>query len=167
VIKDRPKPDNDHTVLIYPAMTAAMGDKKIYFLLSLYQVEDIQGKLPVYTVPFAVSFVEGMTVWRHLVIPLISLEHYLGLPRYDACRGQRTIILRVTQPSHEGVVDIRVALQTDREMKMIPIPDSGKRVESSGGFNFQRVKGIFEWDENIIVVPEMDKVFHAESSEMA
>ncbi|MCJ7773272.1 MAG: chemotaxis protein CheW, partial [Desulfobacterales bacterium] len=96
MVKESPKEVNEHQVVIYPAMTSSVEGKRIYFLFSLYQVEDIQGDLKVYDVPFSVQFVEGIAVWRDGAIPVISLERYLGMKSAESNRGQRFIVIRST-----------------------------------------------------------------------
>lgn len=162
MIKQIPKEVNEHNVLICPAMTPSVEGKRIYFLFSLYQIEDIQGKLKVTDVPFSAPFVEGMTIWRNSVIPVISLERYLGMSTERSTRGHRYIIIRSTRRRHESSVEMRGAIKTDREVKMMPIPNSSAVAQLNGWINPRLVKGIFECDEGFIVVPETDKMIHGD-----
>ncbi len=162
MIKESPKEILKHKVLIHPAMTSQINGKQIYFLFSLYQVEDIQGELKVYDVPFSVPFVEGITVWRDMAIPVISLERYLGMELTEIRYGRRCIVIRPTLQSMEGSIDMRIAIRTEREIKMVSIPDSSEQVAPNGWMNHHHVKGVFEWEEGFIVVPEMDQIFHSE-----
>ncbi|MBW1643202.1 MAG: chemotaxis protein CheW [Deltaproteobacteria bacterium] len=154
----------DHKVLICSATTPYVDGKQIYFLFSLYQVEDIQRELSVYDVPFSAPFIEGITVWRDLTIPVISLERYLGLPLAEAGQSQRFIVIRSALGTQEDVGEMRIAIRTERETKMISIPDSNELVTSNGWMNHELVKGVFEWDKGYIVVPETDKLFQGEIS---
>jgi len=60
--------------------------------------------------------------------------------------------------------EMRIAIRTERETKMISIPDSNELVTSNGWMNHELVKGVFEWDKGYIVVPETDKLFQGEIS---
>jgi len=159
VKKQNPEEAVDHKVLICPAMTSQVDGKHIYFLFSLYQVEDIQRELTVYDVPFSAPFIEGITVWRDLTIPVISMERYIGLPLTESGQGQRFIVIRTAPGTQEGESEMRIAIRTERETKMISIPDSNGLVTPNGWMNHDLVKGVFEWDKGYIVVPETDKMF--------
>jgi chemotaxis signal transduction protein len=154
----------DHKVIIYPAMTSPVNGKRIYFLFSLFQVEDIQGELKVYDVPYSAPFVEGIAVWRESAIPVICLERYLGMKPAESKSGQRFIVIRSTLRSQEGAVEMRSGIRTEREIKMIPIPDTSELVKPNGWINHGLIKGVFEWEEGFIVVPETDKIFQGEIS---
>ena len=160
--KENSKESIKHKILIYPAMTSRVNRKQIYFLFSLYQVEDILAELNVYDVPFSASFVEGVTVWRNLAIPVISLESYLGMKLVASKKGQRFIVIRSTIKTQDSSVEMRSAIRTEREIKMIPIPDSSELVKPNGWVNHELVKGIYNWDKGFIVVPEMDNIFQGE-----
>ena len=162
MVKESPKEVSEHQVVIYPAMTSSVEGKRIYFLFSLYQVVDIQAKLKVTGVPFSVPFVEGMTVWRNSVIPVISLERYMGMKTQGSGRGRRFLIIRSTRRVNDGSVEMLSAIKTEREIKMMPIPDSSELVKPNGWVNPELVKGIFEWDEGFIVVPETGKMIQGD-----
>jgi chemotaxis signal transduction protein len=164
VKKQNPEKIVEHKVLICPAMTSHVDGKQIYFLFSLYQVEDIQRELSVHDVPFSEPFIEGITVWRDMTIPVISLERYIGLPLEESKEGQRFIVVRITQGEKNNTEEMRVAIRTERETKMISIPDSNELATSNGWMNHEHVKGVFDWERGYIVVPETDKLFQGETS---
>lgn len=146
-------------VLIYPAMTPEIDGKRIYFLFSIHQIEDIQGELKIVEVPFAVPFTEGLAVWRDNAVPVISLERYLGMQTIASNKGQRYIILRSAVTTQEGITETRCAIRTEREIKMVPIPESHPSVSPNGWVDHDLIKGVFEWNDGLIIVPETEFLF--------
>jgi len=159
VIKQEPKEIVEHKVVIYPSLTSPVEGKQVYFLFSLYQIEDIQGNMSVKTVPFSVPFVEGITVWRDTALPVVSLEHYLGLPRMEPGTRGRYMVLRSSLKTEVDIAETRIVILADREMRMMPLPEQCTRVASNGWMDHALVKGVFEWEKGFLVVPETEPIF--------
>jgi len=153
----------EHKVILSPAMTSPIEGHRIFFLFSLYQVEDIQGTLKVRRVPFSVPYVEGITLWRGHAIPVISLECYMGLSPTKVNGGSRFLIIRSTIESEETGKELRAAIQIGREIRMIPVPLTGEPVESDRWISSDLVKGIYQWENGLIVVPEMEQIFRIDT----
>jgi purine-binding chemotaxis protein CheW len=58
-------------------------------------VESIIKPQPITTVPFAPSFVEGVTNLRGVVLPVIDLRKRFGLPLAEANRNTRIVIVEI------------------------------------------------------------------------
>lgn len=160
--KEIPDERLEHKVIILPAMTTPVDNKQVFYLFSLQQVEDVQKEMTIYPVPFSPMFVEGITVWREIALPVISLERYLGMECVPSIAGQRFTVIRSTVMTHDGTVEIRSAFRTERGIKMIPVPDSSKPINPNGWIDHEKVKGVFEWDDGFIVVPETEKIIQEE-----
>lgn len=152
----------EHKVILSPAMTSPLDGHCIYFLFSLYQVEDIQGMLKVRRVPLSFPYIEGITIWRGLAIPVISLEHYLGLEPLEGNSGSRFLIIRSAVESEEPGEELRAAVRIGREIRMAPVPNAGEPVEPNGWIPKHLVKGVYQWEDGFIVVPEMEPIFQAD-----
>jgi chemotaxis signal transduction protein len=154
--KEKPK------VVIFPARMsphyffslfdeAHQPGRRVFFLLSMRQVEDIVKELPVCPVPFAPPHIEGIAEWRGHVVPVISLEEWLGMHPEEAVSpdSARLISLRTS-----GITRGRTLIRTGTEIRIMPVPVSSvpRPSEVRWAPDKECVKGVYEWAEGWLLV---------------
>jgi purine-binding chemotaxis protein CheW len=151
-------PTADQRVIIFPAQTPKVSGKQVHFLFSVLQVLDVVRELAVTEVPFSPSYIEGIAEWRERVLPVISLEECLGLTPSDTRQAQRFMVVRMRKGDNaddtalQGVIKVVSAIR----MVSLPIPCT----PSSNGRlpRGELVRGIYEWDEGVLVVANMENI---------
>jgi chemotaxis signal transduction protein len=149
----------NQSVLIFPAMTPRVSNKKINFLFSVNQVEDILRQAPVRPVPFSPPFVEGIAWWQDAVVPVMSLEACLGMETAGPKRTQRLMVVRSAVTNSSGGTRLRSMLRVDSAIRMLPLPSETISVTDDGWLPKKcLVRGIYEWEREILVVPYLEKL---------
>ena len=163
--RHRMRPDDNirgttnQSVLIFPAMTPKVSNKKINFLFSVNQVEDILREASVRPVPFSPPFVEGIAWWQDAVVPVMSLEACLGMETKGQKRTQRLMVVRSAVTNTSGGRKLRSMLRVDSAIRMLPLPSETIPVTADGWLKKKYlVRGVYEWERDIIVVPHLEKL---------
>ena len=147
-------------VLVFPAVIEEEPpDKKLYFLFSVLQVEDIikDMEISILKVPFSPPYVGGLTLWRNIILPVISLETCLGFTA-GTSTDLRYISVRIHNEESEKS-EMRTMLQVSSAIKMLTFPIDCSPVSS---FDFiprkHLVKGVYEWEKGYLVVGDMQTI---------
>ncbi|QTA86801.1 chemotaxis protein CheW [Desulfonema magnum] len=86
----------EQKVIIFPALTPSqLSCGQVFFLFSVRQVEDIIKNTSVHPVPFSSPYIEGITIWRDQVVPVISLEECMGMESTTSGSGFRLLSTRL------------------------------------------------------------------------
>lgn len=73
------KKQTDGHVFVFPARRREIEGMRIFYLFSIRQVAEVLNRADVRPVPFAPPHAEGLTRWRGHILPVMSLEHCLGI----------------------------------------------------------------------------------------
>jgi chemotaxis signal transduction protein len=152
-------------VVIFPAMTPEeISEGQIYFLFSIRQVEDIIKEASVHPVPFSPPYIEGITLWRDLALPVISLEKRLELaPSSFKLLSTRFITLRfpVSEKNKQFYSSIgkvpkaeRMVLRVAPTIRMLSLPISSMPVPISSVKWIPRkelIRAVYEWEEGYLI----------------
>ncbi|MDM8523354.1 chemotaxis protein CheW [Desulfococcaceae bacterium HSG8] len=177
----------DRKVVVFPAMSPAeISDGQIYFLFSIRQVEEIINEVSVQSVPFSPSYIEGVTLWRNHVVPVISLEELLGMETMPDKSGFRLLSTRLItvrilppfspvenpplpvsaeNPQHLSYAEKRkkegrIMLRVAPTIRMVSLPIPCTPVSSVGWIpKRDLVRGVYEWEEGYLVVVHMFSIF--------
>lgn len=84
----------DGHVFVFPARKHEVEGMRIFYLFSIRQVAEVLNHAAVQPVPFAPPHAEGYTRWRGQILPVMSLEHCLGISMPDDQIPLRTIVAR-------------------------------------------------------------------------
>lgn len=84
----------DGHVFMFPARAPVIQGKRLSYLFSVRQVAEVLDHPAAQPVPFAPSYTEGVTQWRGRVLPILSLEHCLGIGISEENIPQRSIVVR-------------------------------------------------------------------------
>jgi len=138
-------------VLLIPARVPEISGRAVSFLFTLGQIEDIIREEPVWTVPFAPSFVKGLTLWRNLPVPVICLEECLGMPEAEVSNAGRMVVVRTRE--HRGI------LYADTGMRLIHLPEfyapAADTVWISG---MHLVHGVYECAHGFLISVRLDAI---------
>lgn len=150
------------SLIIAPAVGAPTPGGPVHFLFSIAQVEDILGSLDYSGVPLVPSYIGGVADWRGLPLPILSLELLLGLAD-EACAygGTRMLVARKTgpadEPAHWKRAFIRIAPGC-RLLSRVPKAEPLCAGDFLAGDRLPAVKGIYGWDEGLLVVPHLEHI---------
>ncbi len=105
-------------VFAFPAFTPAHEGRQVFYLFSVRQVVEVLRDVKILPVPFSPCGAEGVAEWRGRVVPVLSLEKYLGIKRPTGQKAVRTIAIRSVGKSN-----------TDRHKELYAIITVGAKVE--------------------------------------
>ncbi len=159
----------EQRVLIFPAMTPKIENRRVYFLFSIRQVEDIIQDVNICRVPFAPSYTEGLGWWRDQAIPVISLESRLGLERKPSLKNPGFMLIRSAAPPSgdsakgppSGAGDlVRTILKVDRGIHIAALPIKCEPVATPWIPNQKYIRGAYEWDRGFLVVADINTILY-------
>ncbi len=159
----------ERKVLIFPAMTPAVRNNKLYFLFSIRQVEDIIQEINICPVPFAPSYTEGLGWWREQAIPVISLEACLGLEKEPSREDPRFMLIRSAaqlkigfeagQSVGNGGV-MRAIVKAHRSIRLSTLPIKCVPVAAPWIPHREFVRGVYEWDQGFLIVADINTILN-------
>ncbi|MEZ4527267.1 MAG: chemotaxis protein CheW [Desulfobacterales bacterium] len=146
-------------VLLIPARVSEISGQPVSFLFTLGQIEDIVREMPVWTVPFAPSFVKGLTLWRNQPVPVICLEECLGMPGVPASDFGRMVVVRTRQQ--------RGILYADTDMRLIHVPEFYAPAEEIPWISGKHlVHGVYACAHGFLVAVRMEAVLSGQCFEV-
>jgi chemotaxis signal transduction protein len=159
------KPAAGH-VLIFPARTPGVQGKQVYYLFSLRQVVDVLRQVDPQPVPSGPRFVEGVAQWRGRALPVLTLEHCLGMKTSDEAMPLRTIVVRSVHQGdgHEprelyAIVKVGAAVrQLGLPLACNPIPVPPWITHASA------LSGAYETKKTILLVVNLEMILGAAQS---
>lgn len=151
-------------VLIYPAKISKVSGRQVYFLFSLRQVEDILIDASVLPVPFSPSYVDGVAEWRNCTMPVVSLDAFWA-PRSPMSRkGQRLMVVRAPQRNETPLSPHHMMLRMTPPVRMLTLPIESRPVSPGWIDNKIQTKGVYEWEDGILVVADIEKILMGSSN---
>lgn len=145
-------------IVVFPAMIPETLGKKIHFLFSVRQVEDIIREISIAPVPFAPSFVKGITRWRDHIVPVLSLEECLGFETTEADVPNRLILVRGRR---QEAKEERAVIKTFGAFRIIALPIVCTPAASSDWLPKPHlIKGLYEWEDGFLLCVSMDDILN-------
>jgi purine-binding chemotaxis protein CheW len=124
-------------------------ERPTYIGASFAQILEITSPGGLIHVPYAPNFVEGITIWRNRVAPVINLAHRLGLPPMPLFR-RRWVFARATK---SGEI-IGFAVDPSIQVLRLPVPHRPSSFVGSQDL----IRGVFELKDRTLVVPDFSAV---------
>ncbi len=151
-------------VLIFPARTPEASGKRMHFVFSALQIEDILKETTIHSVPLCPIFTEGIAEWRGHVLPVISLEACLGLETAALPEPQRLIVVRTPKKMDTQRIEFKGILIVSSAVRKIKLPIPCMPFESNEMLNDNTLlRGVFEWEEGLLIVVDMEKILSGEN----
>ena len=148
----------EQRVLIFSAQTPRVSNRKIYFLFSQHQMEDILMDTSVQSVPLSPSHLEGVAEWRNQVLPVISLEACLGMEFLNSPKTDRLMVVRAFKKEAAPMGIYRIMLRIVPPIRMLTLPIECSPVSGDWIPGKFFVKGVYEWEDGFLVVADMKNI---------
>lgn len=157
---------NQGQILLFPAKAPARANKPVWLLFSLMQVADIIRKPTLLPVPLSPDYVLGLSQWQDEVLPVLSMENLFGMETEQHDPIDRLAVVRTVVNTHHGIpkemktmISVAANFQ-QRSLPMVSAPVSpGSWVSGSA-----QLKGAFESEDKIILVPDLGKILKGSST---
>jgi chemotaxis signal transduction protein len=150
-------------VVVFPAGTPLVGGRQLGFLFSVRQVVDVLKQVDIQPHPFDRRYAQGVTEWRGRVIPVLCLEHCLGLQTMKNGMPMRNIVVRGVQLNDsDEAQDLYAVCQVGTAARQYRLPLACRPVtppEELPGLKFLR--GLYATDENLFLVLDLEKLLDA------
>jgi chemotaxis signal transduction protein len=158
------------SLIIAPAQGKIQSGESVSFLYSLLQIEEILSAISLAKVPFSPSYVEGLSDWQDLVLPVISLERLLGLVQDPgSIQGNQAIVVKKTQESVEPDNCKRALDRIASGCRLITGVPKATPVFANDFIaekSVPAIKGIYRWDKGLLIVPNMDHILTGEMNDV-
>lgn len=110
-------------VFVFPARRREVEGSRIFYLFSIRQVAEVLNRADVQPVPLAPPHAEGLTLWRGHILPMISLEHCLGISVPGEQMPVRNIVARtITRDSNETLNEIYTVFRVGAAIRQMNLP---------------------------------------------
>jgi chemotaxis signal transduction protein len=159
------KPAAGH-VLIFPARTPKVQGRRVYYLFSLRQVVDVLMQADPQPAPSGPRFVEGVAQWRGRVLPVISLEHCLGVKTSDETIPLRTIVVRgVHQGDGHEPRELYAIVKVGAAVRQLGLPLACNPIPVPPWItNASAISGVYETRKTFLLVVSLEKIVGAAQS---
>lgn len=149
--------------LIFPAMAKKISDRQVFFLISSFQVDEIIDNVPVSSVPFSGQETEGIADWRDRIMPVIRLEHFLGIQPEG--RGMRMLVVRAQDNRQIQTEGLKGIIRVGTGIRNVSMPIPCAPVKPEDWFSStDMVKGAFDWENSLLVVPDVRKILNGKKN---
>ena len=151
-------------MLVFPARISEISGRKVFFLFSLRQVEDILMDASVHQVPFSPPHVDGLARWRNRIMPVVSLEAFWEPNLLTSNKSQRLMVIRTSQSNDTSLSPHRMMLRMTPPVRMFALPIESKPV--SPGWIDDKIQtiGVYEWEHGILVVADIEKILRGSNN---
>ncbi len=145
---------------MFPARSAVIQGKKLSYLFSVRQVAEVLNHANTQPVPFAPTYTEGITQWRGKVLPVISLEHYLGVDLSEEHMTHRSIVIRsVTGDTAETLQEVYTVFKVGSAIRQLELPLSCAPTHVPHWITEPSVlSGVYESDDTLFLVPNLESI---------
>lgn len=128
------------------------------FALDARQVREILDPIPVTKVPGAQSYVSSILNVRGKVIPLADLRLRFGMSPASITPDSRFIVLEIDFAGEP----ITIGIVADKVYEVTELDTSSLQKAPPIGMHWQPefIAGIGKWNEEFIVVPNLEKIFN-------
>ena len=149
-------------VIVFPAQTPRIKGRPVHFLLSVLEVADILQELAVQPVPLSPPYLEGIAEWRDRVLPVISLEHCLGLRVKSFRQSPRLVVVRIAEVESDYPGGLHGLLRVAPNMQMLSLPIQCTPASNGCIPREDMVRGVYEWKEGFLVLVHMENILRGE-----
>lgn len=150
-------------VVVFQAGTPVNAGHAISFLLSARQVVEVTENLPIWPVPLAPAFTDGITYWQQRVLPVVSLEKCLGLVEQDATTKAKMLVVRSRDKTKTGNDGLHGIFRIGPNIRHILLPAECQPVNAAEWtLQYRRLRGAYKWQSGILLVPDVEMILNGE-----
>lgn len=159
-------PHSAAQVILFPARTPDIGGKRVFFLLSVRQVAEVLKHADVQPVPFGPSHVEGIAEWCGRVLPVLSLEQFLGLKMCEGKTPVRPIVVRSVIRNSDGLHELYAICRLAAASQQVKLPLKCEPAAAPGWIvNRSCLSGVYQTQESLLMAPDLDRILTANNGE--
>ena len=147
-------------VLVFHTTEPDRAEHTLAFGLSISQVPEILGSLPVTPVPGAAAFVLGLVNWRGRPVPVIDLDRCLGFGSSLADGRTRLVIARDTgRPGKSTWIGFpaRPAIQ------LLRLPVLHEPSSRSLSIDPTLIRGVVELEGETLIIPDLHTIVYVDT----
>lgn len=160
---DMQKNQTNGHVFVFPARTPVVESKQIFYLFSVRQVAEVLNCVSVHPVPYAPHYAEGVTQWRGRVLPVLSLENFLGIAVSGDQMNLRSIVIRsITKDSVDMFHEVYTIFKVGAAIQQIALPMACEPVSIPNWVtNANVLSGVYQLERNLFLVINMGAILDA------
>lgn len=128
------------------------------FGVDILYVQEINRMSQVTKVPNAPDFVDGVINLRGRVIPVIDLRLRLGMPKKEADKNTRIIVMEVTGKTVGFIVD------SVNEVLRVPKSVTEAPPELAVGINAEYIKAVGKLEDRLLILIDLEKILSKEEN---
>jgi chemotaxis signal transduction protein len=153
---------NGH-VLAFPARTPVVESKRIFYLFSVRQVAEVLIHVGVHPVPYAPHYAEGVIQWRGRVLPVLSLEHFIGIAVSGDPKHLRSIVIRSIAKDNTGIFhEVYTVFKVGAAIQQIDLPMPCEPVNAPDWVtNATVLSGVYQFEQQLFLVINMEAILDA------
>lgn len=131
--------------------------RKLFFLFTPSQVEEVLSDIVVRPLPFAPAFLQGLTYWRDSLLPVIDLEKRFAIKNEGKDGASRFVVVRAgTMENSAGGKVFHCVLKLSDEIFSMDISASRFVVENKHiGIEPSLLRGTYRLNDNTYIVPDL------------
>lgn len=150
-------------MLIFPARIANIEGKPVFYLFSVRQVAEVLTHVDAHPVPFAPEFTQGVTHWRGRVLPILSLEHCLGVAPFENQKPLKPIVVRsVIKDSTGALKELYAICKVGTEVHLLDFPLDYESIPVPEEIvNRSYIYGTYKMQKGLLLVINVEKILNA------
>lgn len=151
-------------VFIFPAFAPEHEEKQVFYLFSLRQVVEVLRAVKILPVPFSPCGTEGVAEWRGRVVPVLSLEKYLGINWSGEPKRVRSIALRsVGKSKKERIEDLYAIVNVGVKVEQLELPLECDAAETPEWITETScLIGTYQMPNRLLLVVDIEKILFAQ-----
>ncbi len=159
------KTDNKKSrIVLIREMGKAISGKNPVLLFSTSQIEEILNDINIYPAPFAPDYLLGFCLWHGQIMPVVDAAQRYDLETKNNVRTTNNtcyIVVKTVQNNGKANQLVQGILKLPKQIVTTQIPESSSpgSIES---YNIDQaiVKGIFEYQDDLMIVPDLLSIFN-------
>ena len=155
---------NGH-VFVFPARTPVVESKRIFYLFSVRQVAEVLNCVSVHPVPYGPHYAEGVTQWRGRVLPVLSLEDFIGIAVSGDQEHLRSIVVRsIAKDNPDMFYEVYTVFKVGAAIQQIDLPMICEPVSIPDWVtNATVLSGVYKLEQQLFLVINMEAILDAKN----
>ncbi|WP_409524125.1 chemotaxis protein CheW [Nitrincola sp. MINF-07-Sa-05] len=139
-------------------LTFELGEE--HYGVDILRVQEIKGWQPVTKIPRSPEHVCGVLNLRGIVVPIVDLRLFLGMPFVEYCNTTVVVVLRVLQDDGQRIVGIVVDAVSD--VQDVPPGETKASPDFGNVVCTDYISGIVDNGDGMLLLLDIDKMLSSE-----